>query len=49
MKYPTNNSGNPTIDKKGLVHTLGDNYINSDNLSWEDLYIVMVGFDLERL
>ena len=49
IKYVNDPQGNPTRDKDGIVHGLVHNYISYSTVDWDQLYIMMVGFDLERL
>ena len=47
--FERDHKGHPSIDKDGVVHVLLNNYISHSIIDWDQLYIVMVGFDLERL
>ena len=47
--FERDHKGHASIDKDGVVHVLLNNYISHSIIDWDQLYIVMVGFDLERL
>ena len=48
-EFISNPEGIPTEDNTGLVNCLMNTFIITNKVNWEELYCMMVGFDLEKL
>ena len=46
VSFLSNPSGISTVDDEGIVHSLVDRFISSSRVNWDELYIMMVGFNL---